>query len=169
MNKENVVNLVKMLDMQRKLDERIYQQHGCDYDDTRCHLAMLDEIGELTHEIKSDWCWWKKTQKVKNYEKTLEELVDVWHFALSITYHYLDDAGIDQERHIIDTLEIVKDIEPGIESYWQCVQDIVCSFNEYLICELIELTYSLKFNLADVYGMYMLKNAENFRRQEREY
>ena len=44
-------------------------------------MAILDEIGELTHELKANWCWWKKTQAPVDNEKVLGELVDIWHFA----------------------------------------------------------------------------------------
>jgi dimeric dUTPase (all-alpha-NTP-PPase superfamily) len=45
--------------------------------------TILDEVGELTHELKANWCWWKKTQPPVDEKKVLGELVDIWHFVLS--------------------------------------------------------------------------------------
>ncbi len=55
----------KMLKLQQKLDERIVQGNGITYKDLLegnwYVSAILDELGELNHELKADWCWWKKT------------------------------------------------------------------------------------------------------------
>ncbi|WP_289501700.1 dUTP diphosphatase, partial [Faecalibaculum rodentium] len=51
----------KMLKLQAKLDERIVQGNGITYKDllegNRYVSAILDELGELNHELKGDWCW----------------------------------------------------------------------------------------------------------------
>ena len=44
--------------------------------------ALFDELGELNHELKAKWCWWKKTQEPVDREKLLEEYVDCIHFGL---------------------------------------------------------------------------------------
>lgn len=40
-------------------------------DEEKLNLAILDEIGELTHELKANWCWWKKSQAPVDNEKVL--------------------------------------------------------------------------------------------------
>ncbi len=40
--------------------------------------------------MKSRWCWWKKTQAPEDRDEVLEELADVWHFALMIILHLTD-------------------------------------------------------------------------------
>ena len=82
-----IEKLKEMLEMQRVLDANIYETHGVEYDEEKTYMALFDELGELNHELKPTWCWWKKTVKPLDREKVLEELVDVWHFALSIFYH----------------------------------------------------------------------------------
>lgn len=78
-------DLIKeMLDMQEKLDEAIMKGYGLFYiDEEKLSFAILDEVGELTHELKANWCWWKKTQAPVDDNKVLGELVDIWHFVLS--------------------------------------------------------------------------------------
>lgn len=73
-----------MLKKQSKLDESVMSAYGLtEIDRENLDMAILDEIGELTHELKGEWCWWKKTQAPVDDEKVLGELVDIWHFVLS--------------------------------------------------------------------------------------
>ena len=52
----------EMLQMQAKLDKSIMSAYGLKkITDDKLAFAILDEVGELTHELKGDWCWWKKT------------------------------------------------------------------------------------------------------------
>lgn len=68
----------KMLQMQSKLDEAIMKEYGLDeIDEEKLNMAILDEVGELTHELKANWCWWKKIQASVDNEKVLGELVDI--------------------------------------------------------------------------------------------
>lgn len=75
-----------MFEMQKEYDQMVFKAHGLkgykDIDFDRLGLALVDEIGELVHELKGNWCWWKNTQKPVDEEKALEEFVDVIHFLL---------------------------------------------------------------------------------------
>lgn len=83
-------DLIKeMLHMQSRLDKAIMDEYGLDeIDEENLRMAILDEVGELTHELKANWCWWKKTQAPVDKEKVLGELVDIWHFVLSYQNHF---------------------------------------------------------------------------------
>ena len=96
------VELIKdMLKMQAKLDEAIMEEYGLtEIEEEKLNLAILDEIGELTHELKGDWCWWKKTQPKVDKEKVLGELVDVWHFVLF--QNHFNDGEITDEIGLCD-------------------------------------------------------------------
>ena len=67
--------LEDMLDMQVKLDEVLLKVRGFTYRDLlrqRAYdRAILDELGELNHELKGDWCWWKKSQKPVDRQRVL--------------------------------------------------------------------------------------------------
>ena len=70
--------------MQRTLNENILNEFGEEaMTEEKLELAIIDELGELTHELKGDWCWWKKTQKPVDRKRVLEELVDVYHFVMT--------------------------------------------------------------------------------------
>ena len=84
MNVKDIELIRKMLKMQAKLDEAIMKEYGlAEIDEEKLCFAILDEVGELTHELTGNWCWWKKTQPQVDEEKVLGELVDIWHFVLS--------------------------------------------------------------------------------------
>lgn len=57
MTSEEYILLVnKMLGMQSKLDKSIMKEFGLkEIDRNNLRFATLDEIGELTHELKSEW------------------------------------------------------------------------------------------------------------------
>ena len=78
------IELVKeMLRMQESLNQKIMKAHDLkSISKQQLNMAILDEIGEFTHELKGDWCWWKKSQEPVDRNKVLEELVDVFHFVL---------------------------------------------------------------------------------------
>ena len=60
----------EMLQMQKKLDEAIMKEYGLtEINEENLRMAILDEVGELTHELKGNWCWWKKTQAPVDTDK----------------------------------------------------------------------------------------------------
>lgn len=76
--------LKEMFQMQRTLNKSILDEFGEDsMTEEKLELAIIDELGELTHELKGDWCWWKKSQAPVNRQRVLEELVDVYHFVMT--------------------------------------------------------------------------------------
>ena len=76
--------LKEMFQMQRTLNKSILDEFGEEsMTEEKLELAIIDELGELTHELKGDWCWWKKTQKPVDRKRVLEELVDVYHFVMT--------------------------------------------------------------------------------------
>ena len=72
-----------MLKKQDELNSAIMKEYGlATISKEQIDLATLDEIGEFTHELKGDWCWWKKSQEPVDVDKVIEEYIDVVHFAL---------------------------------------------------------------------------------------
>lgn len=170
MKKSDIELIKEMLKMQSELDKAIMKEYGLEeLDEEKLNLAILDEVGELTHELKANWCWWKKTQTPVDNDKVLEELVDVWHFALSYQNHF--DYGMqgiinrcmflrNTEKHL-DLLK-AKDYElPEIFS------DLVVF--EYKLERLIAITEYLGFTVEQVYKAYCDKNKINYQRLESGY
>lgn len=169
---ENDVELIrKMLIRQAKLDKSIMGAYGLtEIDGEKLKLATLDEIGELNHELKANWCWWKKTQAPVDMGKVLGELVDVYHFVLS--YHNQFMWGIDglgSNRCMVrDVAQCEESLKTGDRKYADYLCDVVnYPFNK--IHRLIAITEHLGFTVEQVYEAYCDKNKVNYQRLKEGY
>jgi dimeric dUTPase (all-alpha-NTP-PPase superfamily) len=104
---KDIALIKKMLKMQAKLDKAIMDEYGLDkIDEDKLSFAILDEVGELTHELKGKWCWWKKTQPQVDEEKVLGELVDIWHFVLSWQNNFNDgEEGLLADEQLMEKVD----------------------------------------------------------------
>lgn len=111
-----------MLKKQDELNSAIMKEFGLTtISKEQIDLATLDEIGEFTHELKGDWCWWKKSQEPVDRNKALEELADVFHFVLiyELFYgkrEYFSDSkyNVENPRNYMPVVQM--DIAYGIAS-----------------------------------------------------
>lgn len=161
----------EMLQMQEKLDEAIMKEYGLtEIDEENLRMAILDEVGELTHELKGDWCWWKKTQAPVDDKKVLGELVDVWHFVLSYQNHFNKGEetlmGFSNEKDSVDNLlrrlRSKKIFLPNALSY-------LTRYKLVIIAVLIAITEYLGFTIKQVYDAYCGKNKINYQRLKEGY
>lgn len=103
MNETDLRMIETMLKKQDELNSAIMKEFGLTtISKEQIDMATLDEIGEFTHELKGDWCWWKKSQEPVNRNKAMEELADIFHFVLiyELFYgkrKYLDDSECYRE------------------------------------------------------------------------
>ena len=157
-----------MLDMQAKVDEVLLKVRGFTYSNLlrqRAYdRAILDEIGELNHELKADWCWWKKSQKPVDRSRVLEEFVDVLHFCLSQTLAEIATAQHpDYHREILMDIFVKhqSDDELDILDWQKCHQQV--------LIKAFRLMKWMEFTPEEVYEAYKKKNAVNFQRQREGY
>lgn len=161
----------KMLQMQAKLDEAIMEEYGLKYiDEIKLSFAILDEVGELTHELKGKWCWWKKTQPQVDEEKVLGELVDIWHFVLS----WQNNFNIGEEGLFTDDqlMEKVDDNRWSIEEYRNGIVIKLADLSYFPLWKvesLIAITEHLGFTIEQVYKAYCGKNKINYQRLKEGY
>ena len=161
----------EMLKMQTKLDEAIMKEYGLfAIDETKLSFAILDEVGELTHELKGDWCWWKKTQAPVDKEKVLGKLVDIWHFVLS----WQNNFNGGEEGLLTDDV-LMKNVDNNrwaIEAHGSGIvvklADLSC-FPIWKVEPLIAITEHLGFSIEDVYQAYCDKNKVNYQRLKEGY
>lgn len=153
-----VVEMLRdMINRQKRLDIAMYGSNNATYNQDNTYLALLDEIGELNHELKAEWCWWKKTQAPVNREKVLGELADVAHFCLNIYYHeyYMIDEKIENNASFkaktFDTIYFYKKL---IDAY----------YDHRILENLLALTFKLGFTLEELYEAYKTKNEINYQR-----
>ena len=166
------IKLIKeMLQMQDKLDEAIMKEYGLTcIDEEKLRFAIIDEVGELTHELKGNWCWWKKTQAPVDRKKVLGELVDIWHFVLSWQNHFKDgEEGMINARAVVRNskriLNLIKTKEYRLSEE---LSDLVA----WELCKverLIAITEYLGFTVEQVYEAYCNKNKVNYQRLKEGY
>ena len=169
-NKHDVELIKEMLQMQEKLDEQILKSHNIlEINEDFLNIAILDEIGELTHELKGEWCWWKNTQASVDKEKVLGELVDVWHFVLSYSNHFVKQDYIFEKHmsRINDQIKVCygEVMRTGFAN--KLVSLIKCE--RFRIIKLIFISLFLGFTIEDVYQAYCDKNKVNYQRLKEGY
>lgn len=166
------IDLIKeMLKMQAKLDEAIMKEYGLkEIDEEKLCFAILDEVGELTHELKANWCWWKKTQAPVDDKKVLGELVDIWHFVLSWQNNF--NGGKEGLLTDEQLMEKVDDNRWSIEEYGNGIviklADLA-SFSLWKVEPLIAITEYIGFTIEQVYEAYCEKNKINYQRLKEGY
>lgn len=158
--------LKEMFTMQKALNEAILKEFGQDsMTGEKLELAIIDELGELTHELKGEWCWWKKTQKSVDRKRVLEELVDVYHFVMTFELIF-EPNGIE---YILSFYRFY--IERFGEGISGRLDDFIInvSRNSNKLAQLLDLTERLDFSFDEVYQEYLNKNKENYDRLARGY
>lgn len=166
------IELIKeMLKMQAKLDEAIMKEYGLyTIYEEKLSFAILDEVGELTHELKGNWCYWKKTQPPVDGEKVLGELVDIWHFVLS----WQNNFNGGEEGLLTDDvlMKNVDDNRWAIEANGSGIvvklADLSC-LPIWKLEPLIAITEHLGFTVEQVYKAYCNKNKVNYQRLKEGY
>ena len=161
----------EMLQMQAKLDEAIMKEYGLnEINEENLRMAILYEVGELTHELKGNWCWWKKTQPKVDDEKVLGELVDVWHFVLSYQNHFNDG-----ENGLLNALifegnsdNILNLLMTNKYKLSETLTDLA-TLNIHKMERLIAISEYLGFTVEQVYKAYCDKNKVNYQRLKEGY
>lgn len=170
--KSKEYDLIKeMLQMQAKLDEAIMKEYGLDeIDEEKLNMAILDEVGELTHELKANWCWWKKSQAPVDNEKVLGELVDIWHFILSWQNHFMrGEEGLRKEKVMVENIKQYVWGMKNIKKEFGYVLTDLPSFTDSRVEALIAITEYLGFTIERVYEAYCDKNKINYQRLKEGY
>lgn len=171
MNETDLRLIEAMLKKQDELNSAIMKEFGLTtISKEQIDLATLDEIGEFTHELKGDWCWWKKSQEPVDRNKALEELADVFHFVLiyELLYgkrKYLTDPEQYWGSPCSYMPMVQMDIGFGIANALISILKLVDGRLMYLLA----LSEHLGFCLDEVYAAYMRKNAINMERLKNGY
>lgn len=170
MTSKEYILIKEMLKKQAELDKSIMSAYGLtEINEENLRMAILDEVGELTHELKANWCWWKKTQAPVDDKKVLGELVDVWHFVLSYQNNFnCGEKGIENtcmvERNSKKVLNLLKNNELSLA---EAFSDLVSW--EFKVERLIAITEYIGFTIEQVYFAYCGKNKINYQRLENGY
>ena len=182
------MNLAKLFELQRQLDEHIEKEHPRQEGEDRLAkkiLALQVELGELANEWRG-FKYWSNNQEprtalteipsyagipffidAKTRNPMLEEFVDCLHFLLSI--------GLESEIGTFTGDELMPIKMGTIEIQFITLFKVTVTFLEDInyypdMWELfLGLGEMLGFTWDEVEEAYMKKNAENHSRQERGY
>jgi len=103
LSKENNMDrLQELFDMQRKFDLEVVEKrnlHNITPDEwmQKETLAMISELSELLDEV--NFKWWKNPKTV-DYQRVKEELIDIFHFFMSMCLKIGMDADEVYQRYI---------------------------------------------------------------------
>lgn len=161
----------EMFKKQAKLDKAIMEEYGLEeLDKDKLSFAILDEVGELTHELKGDWCWWKKTQAPVDDKKVLGELIDVWHFVLSYQNHFNggENGILNALMFIRNSDNIFKLLMTNEYKLSETLTDLA-TWNIHKMERLIAISEYLGFTIEQVYEAYCGKNKINYQRLKEGY
>lgn len=156
-----------MLERQKKYDAEVFKKHNVtSVSRQQLERALFDELGELMHAQKADWCWWKFTQEPVDVAKVFEEYVDVLHFALmfEITYGGCCYQNEDIERNC---RMIKSDSCLGQAFVYSCV--ICRTRDDEILAYVIALGLHMGFSLEEIYKEYVRKNEINKERLKEGY
>lgn len=176
------MNLTKLFEAQRVLDERIEQKHPRVKGENRLEsksLALQVELGECANEWRG-FKFWSKDQTPRTKvpvtlwgepyrNPLLEELVDVFHFALSI------GNDMKRERNYVPPLYtgyIPKPIDAFSRLFFYTTKirgQYTESVYELLLDSYFILVYSLGFTRDEIETAYYEKNKINHERQDANY
>lgn len=161
------MDIPKMLEMQKQLDEYILEKHNCKGANIYPSklLALYAELGELANETRCFKYWSNKGPSAKEY--ILEEYVDCLHFMLSI--------GTDLE---IEDIKVCRVHSEG--TFTDKFLDIFEQVNRFgskpfkdnyetLFSHFLNFGYELGFEDDEIYAAYIKKNKINHRRQDEGY
>lgn len=192
------MNLTKLFEMQRELDERIIEQHGLQGEDLlpKKILALQVELGELAQEWRG-FKFWSKDQQPRYEKKSiafadpggpfeyttyplLEEYIDCIHFILSIgitTWHTPDEVE-PKKCEIGGILQQFLSINKHVGSMDFAYQvDLAGNFQTNNFYDRYDFSLRLILGLGEMLGFtwdqieeaYMSKNAVNHERQSTGY
>lgn len=179
--------IAELITMQRALDDDIYNKKNVRFNVAKCYMALIDEAGEFTHETKNGWkgldgtihdpwCWWKEHLKEPSREKMVEEYIDMWHFAMSIYYHFIDNLGEGDYKEIENSVSLENPIDAEIlalNSHYEA--DDIISFIlsgtliAYIITCMVLLGMQYEIYIDEIVDVYKKKNAINYQRLKEGY
>lgn len=163
----------RFAEMQEVLDSEIRTKKEIDSDSwlEELHinhtLALKGEVSEFINEAKDLWKYWKSKAVVP--DQLIDEAVDIVHFI-----HLLLNKNVgDHKAYVwfinnrIDSLSVLKrDYRYHLNNMYKA--DKLEDYLEIYAILLIVLDH-YNFTLDDIAQAYKRKNAENFKRQERNY
>jgi len=161
-NQTDVATLTSQLNTMLALQDKMNQRVHSDWraQNFAWYRAIWTEGAETIEHY--GWKWWKK--QTPDRPQVCMELVDIWHFGLSIL--------ILEERSVADIVAILAntDTEEGdFPSLLERFTETTMRTRSFDVSEFSQLLASMEMSLDDLYLQYIGKNVLNFFRQDHGY
>lgn len=162
-NKSNQEKLKEMIEMQSEYDDAIYESFETEFDADKCLLALFDELGEVNHELKALWCYWKHSQRPVYEEYLLEELADCWHFGVSYYYNMVEPEDFERDFELLFHYHITNrpksSIRKSLSWYLRALERVASPTGAFDILDsLYEICLWCGFEFDDIYEAFKRKN-----------
>ncbi|WP_027119472.1 dUTP diphosphatase [[Mycoplasma] testudinis] len=158
-------DLSNLLELQAKLDINVFKKCNQSYASTieKRQMALIIELAELANELRFFKFWSKKKQSPD--EIVLDELADVFHFALTFAVQFkltckFEIVSSSKEFNIIASFKKLM-----VDA--QTIKDEKSTLNylKYLLTTAVNLGFSKK----QIVAAYMKKNQVNLERAASNY
>lgn len=153
--------IITMLEMQNAMNEKVHSDwRGMRFE---WYRAIWIEAAELLDHY--GWKWWKKQEPDR--DQVVLELIDIWHFGLSI----LLTDNEDPEK-IVELIETNLNIPRACEDFRQSLEAFALqtlSSKKFDLCGFGSLMAGVELEFDDLYRSYVGKNVLNFFRQDHGY
>lgn len=165
-----MLDLQKLLDMQKELDKTIFNNSRItEYPLEKVKLALLVELGELANEVKC-FKYWKKHKEI-NKERILDEFADCLHFALSLE-NELHQTSYYKEWYIEEIIKRNKKLEKATDDgkgfgFLETYRHILSE--DEILKSVIALGILIGFSAKEMEQAYLSKNKVNYERQTNGY
>lgn len=165
MSAELLTQLTIMLDLQDKMNTKVnpdWRAQGNEW-----YRAIWIESAELLDH--HGWKWWKKQSP--DVEQVQLELIDIWHFGLSILLEQNESKALLAEQlqlqleSGLESAQVGEDFKFDLEHFaLQTLQTRGFDINGFLV-----LLKGMDMTLSSLYRGYVGKNVLNFFRQDHGY
>ena len=150
-----------MLELQDSMNTRVnadWREKGFEW-----YRAIWIECGELLDHY--GWKWWKKQQP--DVDQVKLELVDIWHFGLSILLLADSDRQALAERLQKDLVIATDQADFRLDLEAFAAQTLTT--RSFEVASFGRLMAGIELSFDELYGMYVGKNVLNFFRQDHGY
>lgn len=157
-----IAKTVVMLEMQDGMNSRVdddwFNQERAWY------RAIWIECAELMDHY-GGWKWWKGSQK--DVEQVMLEIVDIWHFGLSMRINADRDHAVAAAR-IVDQW-VAPQVTGGFLADVERLASVALSEKSFLVAIVPALLADIGRGFDDLYRVYVGKNVLNYFRQDHGY
>lgn len=127
------------------------------------HRAIWTECAELLDHY--GWKWWK--HQLPDISQTKLEVVDIWHFGLSMII--IQKTDLDELSRLM--VECETTTRASVEQLHNCVETLAFHAlqKKFDVIAFVDLLKAIDLSLKELYGLYIGKNMLNLFRQANGY